>query len=209
MEVQTFEYDPKDVVETAQGNKIHKQCCAHGSQNIMLSGSSILLKDVIVRGDMAQVKMGKFCVVGERTVIRPSYKEFQKGATYFHSNVGDHVMIEEDCVIEAVQIGSYVHIGAGSVIGNGVIVKDCSIVLPRSVIPPNQIIPPFTVFGGNPAKQIDDAPETTQILMTQATTDYYQQYIAETPDSRKKYDEELRQEIEQLKQLQEEMLLSK
>uniref|UniRef100_A0AC34GCI5 Dynactin subunit 5 n=1 Tax=Panagrolaimus sp. ES5 TaxID=591445 RepID=A0AC34GCI5_9BILA len=117
-------------------------------------------------------------------------------------------MIEEDCVIEAVQIGSYVHIGAGSIIGNGVIVKDCSIILPKSVIPPNQIIPPFTVFGGNPAKQIEDAPETTQILMTQATTDYYQQYVPQTPELIKKYDDEIQQQTEQLKQIQEELALN-
>ena len=39
MELPVVEYDAKEVVHTAQGNKIHKQCQAHGSQNIILSGN--------------------------------------------------------------------------------------------------------------------------------------------------------------------------
>ena len=35
---------------------------------------------------------------------------------FFPLHIGDHVIIEEDCVINAAQVGSYVHIGKNCVI---------------------------------------------------------------------------------------------
>jgi len=35
---------------------------------------------------------------------------------FFPLHIGDHVIIEEDCVVNAAQIGSYVHIGKNCVI---------------------------------------------------------------------------------------------
>lgn len=52
------------------------------------------MKDCILRGDMNSIRAGKYCVVGERTVIRPSYKRFSKGLTFFPVHIGDHVFIE-------------------------------------------------------------------------------------------------------------------
>ena len=34
-----------------------------------------------------------------------------KGVAFFPLHIGDHVLIEEDCVVNAAQVGSYVHIG--------------------------------------------------------------------------------------------------
>ena len=53
----------------------------------------------------------KQCVIGERSVIRPPFKKFMKGVAFFPLHIGDHVLIEEDCVVNAAQVGSYVHIG--------------------------------------------------------------------------------------------------
>lgn len=35
---------------------------------------------------------------------------------FFPLHIGDHVFIEEDCVVNAAQIGSYVHVGKNCVI---------------------------------------------------------------------------------------------
>ena len=35
---------------------------------------------------------------------------------FFPLHIGDHVIIEEDCVVNAAQVGSYVHIGKNCVI---------------------------------------------------------------------------------------------
>lgn len=51
------------------------------------------MKDCILRGDMHNIRTGRYCVVGERTIIRPSYKRFSKGLTFFPVHIGDHVFI--------------------------------------------------------------------------------------------------------------------
>ena len=50
-----------------------------GSQNIILQGRTVVLQDCIVRGDLAGVKIGRHCIIGERVVIRPPFKRFQTG----------------------------------------------------------------------------------------------------------------------------------
>lgn len=35
---------------------------------------------------------------------------------FFPLHIGDHVMIEEDCIVNAAQLGSYVYIGKNCVI---------------------------------------------------------------------------------------------
>lgn len=56
---------------------------------------SILMKDCVIRGDLANVRIGKFCIIQSGTIIRPPYKHFSKGLTFFPVHVGDYVMIEE------------------------------------------------------------------------------------------------------------------
>ena len=75
-----------------------------------------MLQDCIVRGDLAGVKIGRHCIIGERVVIRPPFKKFQTGVAFFPIHIGDYVVIEDDCVINASNIGNFVHIGKGSII---------------------------------------------------------------------------------------------
>ena len=114
-----------------------------GSQNIVLQGKTIVMADCIVRGDLAAVKIGKNCVIGEKCVIRPPFKKFAKGVAFFPMQIGDHVFIEDESVINAASIGSFVHIGKNSVIGRRCIIMDCSYILPNSVIPPETVIPSY------------------------------------------------------------------
>ncbi|KAI1718114.1 dynactin subunit 5 [Ditylenchus destructor] len=177
MELPQKYYDPVDTVSTSLNNRVSRKCSVFGSQNIVLAGNSILMKDCIIRGDLANVRIGKYCVVGSGTIIRPPYKHFSKGLTFFPVHIGDHVMIEENCVIVGVHIGSYVHIGKNSIISQSCVIKDCCQILPNSVVMPDMVIPPFSVVGGNPAKKIGELPPSTMQLMIQATTSHYQNYL--------------------------------
>lgn len=53
------------------------------------------MNDCIIRGDLASVRIGKCCIIHSGTVIRPPYKHFSKGLTFFPVYIGDHVIIEE------------------------------------------------------------------------------------------------------------------
>ena len=78
------------------------------------------------------IQIGSFCVVGERSVIRAPFKRFKgyacpacgiseaeqwsSGIVIPKIQIGNHVLIEDDCVISALSIGSHVHIGKGSIV---------------------------------------------------------------------------------------------
>ncbi|KIH66128.1 bacterial transferase hexapeptide repeat protein [Ancylostoma duodenale] len=155
MDLQIINYAKEEYVETNSGNKI---CKVHstkdsticGTQNIVLNGKNIVQKDVVIRGDLAAIRSGRFCIIRKGTIIRPSSKKFSKGVTLFPVHIGDHVMIEEDCVISAAQICSFVHIGAGSVIGGSAVLKECCRVLPGSVVAADSVFPPYSTIAGNP-----------------------------------------------------------
>lgn len=51
----------------------------HSLINLYLFLQTIIQSDCIIRGDLANVKIGKYCVVSTRAVIRPSFKKFLKG----------------------------------------------------------------------------------------------------------------------------------
>ena len=60
-------------------------------------------------------------------------------------------MIEENCVVSPLRIGSNVHIGKNSVIGDRCDLKDNCKILEGSVLEPDTVVPSFCVFGGKPA----------------------------------------------------------
>lgn len=65
-------------VDSGRGNRVSRTAMLGGSQNIQLKGKIVLDHDVIVRGDIANVHVGRHCFVGERSVLRPSSKLYEK-----------------------------------------------------------------------------------------------------------------------------------
>lgn len=63
----------------ASGNKVSRQTVLCGSQNIVLHGKVIVQSDAIIRGDLANVKTGRYCIISKNVVIRPPFKKFSKG----------------------------------------------------------------------------------------------------------------------------------
>ncbi|KAK9393334.1 dynactin subunit 5 [Crotalus adamanteus] len=177
MELGEMLYNKSEYIETASGNKVSRQSVLCGSQNIVLNGKTIVMNDCIIRGDLANVRVGRHCVVKSRSVIRPPFKKFSKGVAFFPLHIGDHVFIEEDCVVNAAQIGSYVHIGKNCVIGRRCVLKDCCRILDNTVLPPETVVPPFTVFSGCPGLFSGELPECTQELMMDVTKSYYQKFL--------------------------------
>lgn len=63
----------------ASGNKVSRQTVLCGSQNIVLQGKVIVQSGAIIRGDLANVRTGRYCVIGKGAVVRPPFKQFSKG----------------------------------------------------------------------------------------------------------------------------------
>ncbi|XP_013421988.1 dynactin subunit 5 [Lingula anatina] len=177
MELPDQFYNKAQYIETASGNKVSRQSVLCGSQNIVLNGKTIIMADCIIRGDLANVRIGRHSVISSRAVIRPPFKKFSKGVAFFPLHIGDHVFIDEDSVINAAQIGSYVHIGKNCVIGRRCVLKDCCAIADNTVLPPETVVPPFTYFSGSPGLFAGELPECTQEMMIDVTKSYYQHFL--------------------------------
>lgn len=63
----------------ASGNKVSRKTVLCGSQNIVLNGKVIVQTGAIIRGDLSNVRTGRYCVISQKAVIRPAYKQFSTG----------------------------------------------------------------------------------------------------------------------------------
>lgn len=165
MEPQDVYYSKAEYVETASGNKVSRQTVLCGSQNIVLHGKVIVQSDAIIRGDLANVRTGRYCIISKNAIIRPPFKKFSRGVAFFPLTMGDHVFVGERAVVNAAIVGSYIYIGKNAVIGRRCVLKDCCYIEDGAVVPPETVVPSFTRFAGNPAKCVEDLPECTLDLM--------------------------------------------
>ena len=63
MELPDVYYSKSEYIETASGNKVSRNSILCGSQNIVLNGKTIIMAECIVRGDLANVRIGRHCVI--------------------------------------------------------------------------------------------------------------------------------------------------
>ncbi|GAA5882886.1 hypothetical protein JCM3774_001377 [Rhodotorula dairenensis] len=164
-------------IQTETGNLVSRSCVISGPQNILLGGKSILQPGCILRGDLRRagagvgtggkeaatvtLAMGKYCTIGEGTVLRPCYKTYKGVFSYYPMKIGDLVTIGAGSVVEAATIGNGVEIGKGCIIGPLAILKDFCKVADGAVVGAGTIIPSLTEWGGSPARLIGQLPEST------------------------------------------------
>ncbi|CAL7941619.1 unnamed protein product [Xylocopa violacea] len=177
MEPQDVYYSKAEYVETASGNKVSRQTVLCGSQNIVLHGKVIVQSDAIIRGDLANVRTGRYCIISKNAIIRPPFKKFSRGVAFFPLAMGDHVFVGERAVVNAAIVGSYIYIGKNAVIGRRSVLKDGCYIEDGAVVPPETVVASFTRFAGNPAKCVEELPECTLDLMLEFTKNYYQHFL--------------------------------
>ncbi|XP_011199836.1 dynactin subunit 5 [Bactrocera dorsalis] len=182
MEIVDTYYSKDEYVETASGNKVSRQTVLCGSQNIVLNGKVVVQTGAIIRGDLANVRTGRYCVISKNAVIRPPYKQFSKGIAFFPMHIGDHVFIGESAVVSASSIGSFVYIGKNAIIGRRCALKDCCIIEDGAVLPPETTVASYmrytakgTIEGGqgNP----NFVPAAMQDQMVDYTKSFYEHFL--------------------------------
>ena len=67
------------IVFQASGNRVSRQSVLCGSQNIILNGKNVVQSEAIIRGDLANVRIGRNCIISSKAIIRPPFKKFSKG----------------------------------------------------------------------------------------------------------------------------------
>ncbi|XP_064479865.1 dynactin subunit 5-like [Ornithodoros turicata] len=176
MELPDVFYNKQDYIETASGNKVSRGSVLCGSQNIVLNGKTIVRSGAIIRGDLANIRIGRHCVIGKGSVIRPPFKKFSRGVAFFPLQIGDHVFIDEDTVVNAASVGSYSYIGKNCVIGRRSILKDCCMIADNTVLAPETVVPAYAVYSGSPGLLTEEMPECTRDIMVEFTDNYYRHF---------------------------------
>ncbi|CEQ40741.1 SPOSA6832_02372 [Sporobolomyces salmonicolor] len=180
-------------IHTDTGNIVSRASTITGSQNIVLGGKSILQPGCIIRGDLRRsgatsagggggtvvVAMGKYCVVGEGTVLRPCYKTYKGVFSYYPMKIGDYVSIGPGSVVEAASIGTGVEIGKGCIVGPLAILKDYSRIADGAVVGAGTIVPSLTEWSGSPARPTAQLPESTPELVEAKAKAFYSRFQPE------------------------------
>ncbi|KAJ1978163.1 hypothetical protein H4R35_002010 [Dimargaris xerosporica] len=184
MELPTIPYDSSEYIETDTGNKVSRKSVICGSQNIILAGKTIIQTGCVIRGDLRRagaghavvIAIGRYCLLGQKSVIRPPHKTFKGVFRYYPMKIGDSVMIGENSIVEAASIGSYVQIGKNCIIGRFAIIKDCCRIEDNTIIAPNTIVPSFSVYSGNPGTFSGELPECTQEMYEARSKEFYTKF---------------------------------
>ncbi|KAL7669494.1 hypothetical protein ACOME3_010149 [Neoechinorhynchus agilis] len=152
-----------------------------GSQNIILTGRVIIQQNCVFRGDLAPIRVGKYCHFGRSCILQPFFTRASSSYSFSKLSIGDYTIVEDDCVLKCNQVGSCVRIGHNSVCEKRSILKDCSILLPNSLLTADTCVPPYCIFGGIPAKFIAEAPESTRQIMVDLCSEMFDSFLPLPP----------------------------
>jgi dynactin-5 len=178
MEQEKVTYVKKDFLETHTGNKVNRKATVRGTQNIHLNGKCIISTGVMIRGELAPVKIGKNTIIRENVILRPSYKRAKGHLKYVTMNIGDHVYIGENSIICATKIGNCVYIGKNCIISHRCTLRDYSRVEDNTVLVPDTEVPSFTSYAGHPGTYQADLPDSSIFIQTEFTQTYYNKFVA-------------------------------
>jgi dynactin 5 len=167
---------------TSSGNVVSRQSVLPGSGKIRLKGKTIVERGCVLRGDLSSINIGSYTCLGKNVAVRAPSKLVKSKLHYIAVQIGSHVHVEDDCVLEAALIGSHCHIGARAVLGARCVLQPCAVVLPDAVVPPDTVVAPFSVYGGNPAAPVGDAmplADSFEEQREQQSQDHYDDFVRE------------------------------
>eukprot|EP00041_Stephanoeca_diplocostata_P011527 m.190840 g.190840 ORF g.190840 m.190840 type:complete len:234 (+) comp18576_c0_seq4:140-841(+) len=174
-------YNRSDYIETNSGNKLCRNTVLCAPQSIVLQGKTIVEARCVIRGDLANVRVGRFTVIKERTVIRPPGKQMVKDGKsvfmFLPLTIGEHVTIGENSIINASSIGSFVHIGKNCVIGRRCVLHQCCRIADGTVLAPDTVVPPFMEMSGTPGTITGELAEDSREMQKERTKAHYANFI--------------------------------
>ena len=92
MELPDIPFNKAEYIETASGNRVSRASVLCGSQNIILNGKNIVQSEAIIRGDLANVRVGRHCVISSKAV---SSHKINTGDLFSHQLLGDQTSFQE------------------------------------------------------------------------------------------------------------------
>ncbi len=107
--------------------------------------------NVVIRGDMAPVKIGARTNVQDGAIIHTDANQ--------PTIIGEDVTIGHGAIIHAARVERGALIGMGSIVLNGAIVGEEALVAAGALVPPGKRVPPRTLVVGNPMRVVKELGE--------------------------------------------------
>jgi len=172
--------DESGYIKTATHNYVSRQAVVSNPSKVELKGKSILQPGVKIRGDLAIVRMGRYCFVGNETTLSPAPLGDDK---YVHMILRGNVVIGNHCNIQAGAIGTNVYIGNNVTLGERCIIKDSCWIEDGTSLGKDTVIPPFSRVAGAPGKVIEELPPSASLELQELAQSRYQEFVASNPDT--------------------------
>eukprot|EP01016_Furgasonia_blochmanni_P027326 TRINITY_DN2883_c0_g1_i3.p2 TRINITY_DN2883_c0_g1~~TRINITY_DN2883_c0_g1_i3.p2 ORF type:complete len:205 (+),score=47.02 TRINITY_DN2883_c0_g1_i3:189-803(+) len=170
-------YNPESFYETSSGVKLGKKSHVRGTDQIQTIGKLVIQEGVVVRGDLSNIKLGRYSIICEGVILHPPYKRSKGQIKFIPISVGDHTLVEENTIVSAAKIGTCCHIGKNCILSPRCIISDYVKILDDTLVPADMVIPPFTVYGGKPASFMSELPETAPLIHMEQTMNYYRNFV--------------------------------
>jgi len=177
-------FKKQDIIITRSDNRLGTSAEILGPENIMLTGRSTVESLSRIRGDFARISMGKNCVIGEGSVIKPPITQLSSeeskegleeaiGIKFLPIKIGDYVIIGRNSVVQACVIGPYVYIGDSCIIQPRCMLEACCMLLPNTILAQGTVVPPYTVYGGIPGKYVGRLPPSFKSEMLEICWEFH------------------------------------
>ena len=111
--------------------------------------------NVTIRGDVNEIKVGRYTNVQDNSVLHVSDS---------HACIlGDYVTVGHCALLHACTVEDHVLIGMHSTVLDGAVIGKGSIVAAGAVVTKNTIVPPYSLVAGVPAKVIKKLPDAQAV----------------------------------------------
>ncbi len=152
---------PDEYIRTTGSNYVSREASVLGAQNVSLKGRCIIFPEAVLRGEMAPLMVGRYCIIKKKAVLQPGHSVMGGVCRFKPLVVGSYTVIGKGAIVSAASVGAFVKVGEGCVLCSGCVIKDNCVIEAGAVVPEGVIVPPFSRVTGTPGHVLEDMPEST------------------------------------------------
>ena len=123
--------------------------------------------NVVIRGDVNFIRIGKYTNIQDGTVIHATYQKYP-------TIIGDYVTVGHNAVIHACTLEDKVLVGMGAIVMDNAVVHTGAIIAAGAVVVPGTEVEPYCIYAGVPAKKVKCLTPDQALA---ETTRYAQNYL--------------------------------
>ena len=163
---------------TEKGNvKLTKLLNYKRMTQIKLNENTLVEDNVIMRGDLALIVIGRDSILCENVIIHPSLNNSVQPYEYKTLTIGSFCFIGKNSIISSLKVGNYVYIGENCILSDRTKVGDNVKILDNTYVPCDMQLIENGIYGGYPAQFLGTLNEQNSKYMQYLCNDYNDKFI--------------------------------